>query len=359
MRTIRHLYIHVPFCNAICNYCDFCHRIYDEKTVRKWLDTVAEEIRAKCKDNYETVYIGGGTPTSLTCDQLDSLLSFIRPYTKNTEEYTIEVNPESLDLNKINIFKKYHINRISMGVQTSDDEILKSLNRKHSFADVKKKIKLLKESGLNNISVDLMYSLPKQSMDILKQTLRDFIELDVPHVSLYSLTIEDNTVFARNNIAALDMETEADMYELIEKTLLDNNYIHYEVSNFCRRAYESKHNMGYWNYDNFLGISLGASSKIDGIRYTNTCNFNDYFNDYNSKSEYIELSLKEQMFENIMMSLRTDRGLNINEFNGRYNADLLKEYVKGINNPNIIIRDGYLLCTNFEILNRVLVDFMD
>ena len=358
MNKINHLYIHVPFCKSICNYCDFCHRIYDSNTVTKWLNTLEKEIKDKCHNSYETIYLGGGTPTCLDYDELDKLLSLIEPYSINTKEYTIEVNPETLDLNKINILKKYHINRISMGVQSSNDEILLFLNRKHKFTDIKEKIKLLKDNGLNNISIDLMYSLPNQTMDILKQTLDDFIKLDVPHVSLYSLTIEENTVFGKRNIKPLDIDTEADMYELIEKTLIKNNYIHYEVSNFCKQNYESKHNMGYWNYDNFLGLSLGASSKIDNIRYTNTFNFNDYFKDFNAKSEYIELSIEDQKFENIMMSLRTNIGLNIEEFNRRYNADLLKEYTKGINNPNIKIDNGYLKCTNLEILNNVLLDFM-
>lgn len=359
MTTIKHLYVHVPFCKTICYYCDFCHRVYNKNLVNKWLDTIEKEIKDKCSGSYETIYIGGGTPTSLSDDELNKLLCFIEPYAKEVKEYSIEVNPESLDIDKIKLFNKYHINRISMGVQTSNDELLKSLNRKHTFLDVKKKISLLKEYGLNNISIDLMYSLPNQSINILKDTLNDFIALDVYHVSLYSLTIEENTVFGKNNIKALDNDIEADMYELIEKTLLDNNYIHYEVSNFSKIGYESKHNMAYWNYDNFLGISLGASSKIDNYRYTNTYNFNDYFIDYHNKSEYIELSKKDMMFENIMMSLRTNKGINIEQFNNRYACDLLKEYTKGINNPNIIIDKGYLKCTNFAILNSILLDFME
>ena len=356
---IKHLYIHVPFCNAICSYCDFCHRVYDKKLVTKWLETIEKEIQDKCKDNYETIYIGGGTPTSLSIDELDKLLSFIKPYTNKVKEYTIEVNPESLDLDKIKLFNKYGINRISMGVQTSDDELLKLLNRKHTFLDVKEKIELLKDNGLNNISIDLMYSLPDQTIKTLNKTIDDFLKLDIPHVSLYSLTIEENTVFAKKGYKPLDIELEADMYELICKRLKENGYIHYEVSNFSKEGYESKHNIGYWEYEDFLGISMAASSKVGNRRWTNTFSFDEYFKDYNAKTEDIILEQNDLEFENIMMSLRMDKGLDIKKFNDRYNCDLIKKYKKGIDNSNIEIIDDKLRCKNLEILNNILLDFME
>lgn len=356
---IKHLYIHVPFCNSICSYCDFCHRVYDKKIVTKWLDTIQKEIKDKCKDNYETIYIGGGTPTSLALDELDKLFSFIKPYADNVKEYTIEVNPESLDLDKILLFKKYGINRISMGVQSSNDELLNLMNRRHSFIDVREKIKLLKDNGLNNISIDLMYSLPNQTIDILNKTIDDFLELDIPHVSLYSLTVEENTAFGRKGYKPLDIDIEADMYELICKRLKENGYIHYEVSNFSKEAYESKHNIGYWKYDDFLGISMGSSSKVENKRWTNTFKFEDYFNDYNSKSEDIDLTQDDLEFENIMMSLRMKDGLDILEFNNKYKTNLIEKYSKGVNNANIEISEGKLRCLNLEILNNTLIDFME
>lgn len=358
MKTTKHLYIHVPFCNSICNYCDFCHRIYDQQSVDKWLDTLQNEINEKCHDSYETIYIGGGTPSCLNSNQLERLLSMIEPYSSCCKEYTIEVNPESLDIDKTLIFNKYYINRISMGVQTSDNDLLMSLNRKHTFEDVKNKINLLRENNLTNISIDLMYSLPNQSLEVLKNTLNDFLSLDVPHVSLYSLTIESNTVFGKKGIKPLNEEIEADMYDLIVNTLICLGYQHYEVSNFAKEGFESKHNIGYWNYDNFLGLSLGASSKIDDIRYTNTLSFSEYYNDYNAKSEVTELTIEDLKFENIMMSLRMKKGLNIDEFNKKYNCDLLSEYTNGVNNYNIEIVDGYLRCKNLAILNNTLLGFM-
>ena len=359
MSDIKHLYIHVPFCNSICYYCDFCHITYNSNIVDKWLEYLEKEIRRSCLNQYETIYIGGGTPSCLNLRQLERLLILLNPYTDKVKEYTIEVNPESLDIDKINLFKKYHINRISMGVQSSDDEILNKLNRKHTFSNVIDSIKLLKDNGFNNISVDLMYSLPDQSVDILNKTIDDILALDVPHISLYSLTIEENSVFGKRGIRSLDEDIEADMYELIEKRLIENNYIHYEVSNYCRKGYESRHNLGYWNYNDFLGLSLGASGKIGNYRYTNTRSFDRYFDDINSKDEELYLSKKEMMFENIMMSLRTIYGLDIDEFNRTYDVDFINEYSRQLNNDKLIIRDNHLICIDLEILNNILLEFLD
>lgn len=355
---ISHLYIHVPFCNSICSYCDFCHRIYNKDLVNKWLNTIKKEIDYKCKDSYETIYIGGGTPSCLSLDELDKLLGYINPYAKNTVEYTIEVNPESLNIEKIDLFKKYGINRISMGVQTSDDNLLKLLNRKHTFTDVIDSVNLLKQNSINNISIDLMYSLPGQTIEILNKTLDDFIKLDVPHVSIYSLTIEDNTIFSKKGYKPLDNDIEADMYELIINKLNSNGYKQYEVSNFSNEGYESKHNIGYWKYDDFLGISMSASSKVGNHRWTNTSSFESYFNDYNSKAEDLTLTNKDQMFENIMMSLRMNNGLDINEFNNRYNCNFEEEYRDAISDENITINNNFIRCRRLGLLNRTLLKFM-
>lgn len=358
MKTTKHLYIHVPFCKTICSYCDFCHRVYDEELSNKWLITLEDEIKSKCINDYETIYIGGGTPTSLSDNQLENLLNLIQPYSKKVVEYTIEVNPESLDLSKINIFKKYGVNRVSMGVQTSNDNLLKLLNRRHTYRDVVEKINLLKNNGLKNISIDLMYSLPNQTIEILNKTLDDFVDLDIPHVSLYSLTIEENSLFAKKGFKSLDDDIEADMYELIIKKLERSGYSHYEVSNFAKAGYESKHNIGYWKYDDFLGISAGASSKIGDHRYSNTKNISKYISDFNSKDENLILTKEDLMFENIMMSLRMKDGLDINEFDNKYNVNLLEKYSDALNNNNLLIDNGHIKVKNLALLNNTLLDFL-
>lgn len=355
---IKHLYLHVPFCKTICYYCDFCHRVYNEDLSQRWLERVRKEIANHCFDQYETIYIGGGTPTALSSVQLDSLLSYIDPYTEEVKEYTIEVNPESLDEEKIRIFKKHKIDRISMGIQSSNDQILQSLNRRHTFKDVKEKIALLRGYGFDNISGDLMYSLPGQDMKILEQTIDDILSLDLEHISLYSLTVEENSVFGKKGIESLDEDLEADMYELIERRLADHGYIHYEVSNYAKPTKESKHNLSYWNYEDFLGISLGAASKIGNNRYTNTRDFGRYFSSEDIRDENLYLEKEDLEFEHIMMSLRTIYGLDINAFNKMYDRDLLSRYKEGVNDENIIIENGRLICKNFEILNHILLKFM-
>lgn len=358
-KEVKHLYIHVPFCNSICFYCDFAHRVYKKDIVDKWLDQLEKEIRNNCFNKYETIYIGGGTPSCLNYDQLKRLLMYIYPYTDNIKEYTIEVNPESIDEDKVRLFKEFGVNRVSLGIQSSNDEILKSLNRKHTFNDVINSIEILKRNGLDNISVDLMYSLPNQDIDILNKTINDILVLDVPHISIYSLTIQENTVFFKKGIKALDEDIEVDMYELIESVLTKNNYIHYEVSNYSKEGYESKHNMSYWMYEDFLGLSIGASGKIGNYRYTNTYSFDKYFEDLNSKDEEVYLDKKDVMFENIMMSLRTMYGLDINKFNKKYDVDFISLYKDALNNKYLKIVNDRLICTNLEILNSVLLEFMD
>ena len=245
-----------------------------------------------------------------------------------------------------------------MGVQSSNNEELKLINRKHSFEDVKQKIQLLKDNGLTNISIDLMYSLPNQTISSLNKTIDDFISLDIPHVSLYSLTIEENSVFGKKGYKQLDEDTEADMYELIVSKLQDKGYIHYEVSNFAKSGFESKHNMGYWDYENFLGISMSSSSKVGDKRLTITRDFNKYFEDYNSKDEDLHLTKQDLMFENIMMSLRTNKGLNIEEFNRKYDCDILNEYRNALKDDNIYIDNNYLKVKNLGILNSTLIKFI-
>lgn len=355
---IKHLYIHVPFCKTICSYCDFCHVLYNEKLVDKWLKRIKKDLENK-NTEYETIYIGGGTPSCLNNKQLEELLSIVKPFSNNVQEYTIEVNPETIDEEKIIILKEYGVNRISIGLQSSNDRLLKLMNRKHNFLDVKNCIELLRKHNINNISLDIIYSLPTQTMDDLKKTLDDVLSLNVPHLSLYSLTIEKGTIFDKLNYSSLDEETEADMYEYIENILIKNNYVHYEIANFAKEGYESKHNLGYWNYDDYEGISCGAVGKYKHHRYTNPKDVLSYINEKDIV-EIEELTNSEEAFENIMMSLRTIYGLDLRLFKERYKIDFLEEYKDAINKHenDLIIKDGHCICINREVLNSILIDFM-
>lgn len=356
---IKHLYVHVPFCKSICYYCDFCHNVYNTDLVNKWLKALKNEIDNVCHDEYETIYIGGGTPNSLSYDELDLLLSYLKPFSHKAIEYTIELNPECFDDKQIELFKKYNINRFSIGVQSTNNTILKSINRKHTYNDIKYVVNTLKSNGFNNISCDLMYSLPNQSLDDIKKSIDDLINLNIPHISIYSLTIEENSVFGKNNVNHLDDDSEADMYEFIVKYLKENNYIQYEVSNFAKDGYMSKHNSAYWDYDDYLGISLGSSSKIGNHRYTTTRSFSKYFESYLNRDEDLLLNKKDLIIENIMMSLRTNKGLYIKNFNDKYNVDffqLFNEALKKFKNE-LYIENGYIKVINLAILNYILTYF--
>lgn len=358
--SIKHLYIHVPFCKTICSYCDFCHVLYKEELVDKWLIRIKKDLLEMKNKSFKTIYIGGGTPSSLNYNQLKELLSLIKPFSNEVIEYTIELNPESIDRNKIRLLKEYGINRVSIGLQSSNARLLKLMNRHHNYEDVKRVVSNLKDEGINNISIDVIYSLPTQSMDDLKKTIDGVLELDVPHISLYSLTIEKNTIFDKLNYKNLDEETEADMYEYIEKTLVDNNYFHYEIANFAKEGYESKHNLGYWNYDDYIGISSGAVGKYNHQRFTYSSNVKDYI-EGKDVVEIEELDLKEEAFENIMMSLRTIYGLDLRLFKERYGIDFINEYKEALakNKDTLIIKDNHCICLYREILNNILLDFMN
>ncbi len=360
----KSLYLHVPFCKTICYYCDFCHSVYTRKQALLWLETVRKEIALKDISPYlDTIYIGGGTPSALEDDVLDALLELLDPYTHDVKEYTIEVNPETMTKKKVSILKKHGINRISMGLQSSDESLLKMMNRHHDLEDIQRVMGLFREQGITNISLDLMYSLPTQTLEILHKSIEDTIALKPSHISIYSLTIEENSVFGKKGYQALDEEIEADMYELACSMLEKHGYKQYEISNFSLEGKESKHNLAYWHYLDFYGISLGASGKENGIRYDNTTRFKDYVDNPLQREEII-LSEEDQIFEHVMMSLRLKEGLNIQDFNQQYAISLVDYYQKPIQMHiklgNLVIEDDYLKCTSkgYPILNTILCDFL-
>ena len=356
----KHLYLHVPFCKSICAYCDFCHYLYKEDQVNKWLDVLKEEMASyKIASSLETIYLGGGTPSVLSLKETEALLTLLHPYSKHLKEYTIEANPESITPDKIRLYKKYGIDRLSLGVESLDAGLLKLINRKHSVEDVYKAIDIIKEGGIDNISIDLIYSLPTQTLSTFMDTLKKALSLDIKHISLYSLTIEEGTLFKAKGYKSLDEDLEADMYEKAKDYLEANGYKQYEIANFAKDGYESKHNIGYWEYDDFYGLSLGASGKIDHRRYDNTRNFNDYLSKHYI-AEYYDLSLEDEMFENVMMSLRMKKGLDLSRFKERYQKDFFKVYKEACDKhkDDLIVENDRVRVKDLEILNTILVDFL-
>lgn len=360
----QHLYVHVPFCAHICGYCDFAHIVYRSETVKLWLEAIAKEIEKKqIRTDLSTVYAGGGTPTSLSPDELDIFLSLLDPYTEKVQEYTIEINPETLTEEKCQILKKHGINRVSIGFETSDENLLKLMARSHTLLDMQKCMAMLRKYDIDNISLDIMYSLPFQTMESLQKSVIDAVSLHPQHLSLYSLTIEENTAFSRNGYSALDEDMEADMYEWICSFLPKQGYSQYEVSNFAMKGYESRHNCAYWNYRDFYGIGCGASGKENHCRYDHTKNVRKYISDP-YKTEITSLSKEDEMFEMWMMSIRLKKGMDLNLFEETFHVSFLDTYRK-INEKLIAegylaIKDDHLYCTEkgYEIMNSLLVEYM-
>ena len=360
------VYIHIPFCKRICYYCDFCRQVYQEQLADRYIITLQNEIEANLSINetYQTFYIGGGTPSSLSIKQLVRLLEILKPYQRDVAEYTIECNPEDLIDEKIEILRCFGINRISIGVQSSSNKLLKSVNRMHTFRDVHEGILRLHKQGIYNISVDLIYGLPSQSMEDWIQALQDVSKLDIQHISLYSLTIEPNSVFGKKGIQKIDDDLEADMYEYTIRFLIENGYKQYEVSNFCKDNSESRHNFAYWKYDDFIGLGVGASGKEKHYRYTNTSNIKEYISSFKTK-EYYHLNRSEQIFEYVMMNLRTTEGILLQHFNDVYGISFL-DYFK--NEIDILLEkeliefdemNSRINCKKMILLNEVLLQFLN
>lgn len=361
---INSLYVHIPFCNSICGYCDFCRVKYNESLAEKYMHALYAEMAEKCKNmQFDTIYIGGGTPTSLSNELLDDLLSHCNFHAKDCKEFTIEANPESLTKDKIEILKKHHISRVSLGVQAIQPKLLSMMNRKHTVKQIKECIEELNQVGIKHISIDLIYSLPTQTIDEWKESLLEVLSWKIDHISLYSLTIEENSDFARKGFTPLDEEVEADMYEIACHILEENGYHHYEISNFAKENGESLHNKTYWHYDDFIGLGMGASGKIEDKRYDNTMNFLEYF-DHKWCKEEIHLEKEDIMFEMIMMGFRLKEGISKQLFYQRFHEDI-KDIYKSALDANI--DKGLLFETEeriiptergFACLNEVLLEFL-
>ena len=313
------LYIHIPFCESICDYCDFAKLQYFHSFAEKYLTALNKELDERV-DNFElkTIYIGGGTPTSLDDAQFEKLLKMVMPYFKHVEEYTVEANPESLSLSKIKLLHKYGVNRLSIGVESTDDKILKSINRKHTFEDVKRAVELARENGINNINLDLIIGLPNVSEKMLEKDIINILSLNPDHVSCYSLTVHEHTVFYINGIEEPVEEFAYDAYKHINEILEENGYVHYEISNWAKPGKESKHNLVYWNNERYYGIGLAASGYLDNIRYKNTTNFNKYISFKNEIEQEI-VATKDEIEYEIMLKLRTRLGLDLSDFKTKYN----------------------------------------
>ena len=353
---IKNCYIHIPFCNKICSYCDFCKLYYDEKFVNRYLNELEKEIKSIYKGEVlDTIYIGGGTPSSLNNKQLERLFEILKLFNKSeTVEFTIESNFENINEEKLLIYKKNGINRLSFGLESINENNLTFLNRNITKEKINNTINSCRSLGFNNINIDLIYALPVEDISILKNDLDYIFSLDIEHISTYSLMIEDHTMLKINNIENISEELDYEMYKLICKEMKKNDYYHYEISNFSKSGYESKHNLCYWNNDNYYGFGLGASSYIDNKRITNTRSINKYLKG-NYRLDIIELSNNDLIEYKIMLNLRKAEGISLEEVKLDV-RDLVKEGLLIEENNRVRIPEEKWYVSN-EIILRVLEDY--
>ena len=340
---IKGLYVHIPFCNSICGYCDFARSKYSSSLADKYLTHLEKELSEIKQDSFYTVYIGGGTPTSLNEKQLERLLKMLSGF-RVEEEYTIEINPESFTSAKAQLIKKYGINRVSIGVQSFNEGLLLHMGRKHTNEDVMNTLKYLDEVQINNRSIDLIFGFKTQSLTNVLTDLQKAVRLDITHISIYDLEIYPKTLFGVQKYKKLDEETCFIMYQCIVEYLNQHGYKQYETSNFAIGKYQSEHNKLYWKYEDYKGVGLSVSSKIKNIRVDNTTNFVAYLND-RYVATTTRLSDEDVIFEAIMMNLRMNEGINIKEFDERFDCNILEKHhsaiEKNINRGLLEVKNGF------------------
>ena len=360
---MRSVYIHIPFCKSICSYCDFCKFLYNGKWASLYLDALDQEIKEYYEnDKVKSIYIGGGTPSSLGIDYLNKLFSILKQLNISENcEITFECNINDIDDNLLKVLSMHGVNRLSIGVESFNSKNLEFMNRKHDKKDVFDKIKLCRAYEFNNINVDLIYALPCEKFLTLMSDVRNILKLGVEHISTYSLIIEEHTMLSYNNVKPISEELDYKMYKYICNKLYKKGYHHYEVSNFSKPGYESIHNLTYWDNDEYYGFGLGAHGYINDARYENTRNLNKYL-----KGEYrfneLLVSLQEEMENELILGLRKLDGVSISEFNNRFERDIFKVfklddaiskgYLKEVNG-RIFIPENKIYVMN-EIINMIM-----
>ena len=360
---MKSVYIHIPFCKTICSYCDFCKMHYDPKWTNDYLDMLTKEIRNYYKGEViDTIYIGGGTPSALSIDEIRRLMDIMHIFDMSIDaEVTFECNIENIDQEKLSMLYRNGVNRLSVGIQTFNNNLLKLLNRNHTKEDVVNKINIAKEIGFKNINIDLIYAIPNETILDLENDLKEYLKLDIPHISTYSLILEPNTKLYINNTKPIDEDIDYEMYKLIIKTLSDNGYKHYETSNFAKPGYESKHNLVYWNNKEYYGFGLGASGYINNVRYDNTRSINSYLKG-KYRLEERGLTKLEKMENEMILGLRKIEGVSKKDFYNKYQEKIedvfdIKELIASKklidNKKNVYISKDYLYLSNDILINFI------
>ena len=357
------VYIHIPFCKSICSYCDFCKMLYHGPWVIPYLNALVEEIKDKYDgEEIKTMYIGGGTPSSLEMKDLKYLFEIINHFNLAPDlEFTFECNLNDINEELLEFLKENRVNRLSIGVESLNPKKLAFMERNHTFEDYESKMKLMRKMGFDNINVDFMYGIPKESIKDMKKDLDKILKLNPDHISTYSLIVEDNTKVGISGVLPIPEELDASMYEYICEKLELKNYEHYEVSNFALKGKKSKHNLNYWDNKEYYGFGLGASGYIHGVRYENTRSLTNYL-----KGEFLlkeeVLSKEDKMYNELMLGFRKMEGISLKEFFRKYEVNMQEVFdLKEVLEEEELIVDGEYIYVNPEyiyVMNEILIKIL-
>ena len=370
------IYIHIPFCKKKFYYCDFISYCNKDNLIEKYIQAVKNEIQLQeIKTDIDTIYIGGGTPSYIEAKYIKEILEEIK--TKNVSkeaEITIEVNPGTVTLEKLQEYKNYGINRLSIGLQSTQNNLLKTIGRIHNFEEFLETYKMARKIGFKNINVDLMLGLPNQKISDLKESLEKVLELKPEHISVYSLIVEENTPIAdkieKNELILPEEETERNMYWYVKNTLELNGFHHYEISNFAKKSFESKHNLNCWEQQEYIGIGTSAHSYVENVRYSNTENLEKYIDNIEQGTPENNKIIHEVQNENdkkkefMLLGLRKIDGIKISEFKKAFGDNpiyLFRNELKKLSDEELIeIDDDIIRLTNkgINLANLVWEEFI-
>lgn len=382
------LYIHIPFCKQKCSYCDFCSYANKESFIKRYIQCVLKEIIEVGNNNkidfengkddlfsVKTIYIGGGTPSLIESKYIVQIMEEIKSNFELDEnaEITIEVNPGTVTLEKLEDYKRAGINRLSIGLQSTHEHLLKEIGRIHTYLDFLDTFRFAREAGFENINVDLMIGLPNQTLEEVKDSIEEIVSMEPEHISVYSLILEENTPLFKKVEEGLELpneDLERKMYWAVKQTLEQNNYIHYEISNFAKKGYESKHNLDCWNQKEYIGFGIAAHSYTNGIRYSNIENIEQYIKNYDEDKTEENLVFHEKQDmeamqkEYMLLGLRKIDGVSIQEFKIKFVANpvfLYHSELEKLVNEELLEIDGDMIkLTNkgLDLANIVWEEFV-
>lgn len=358
MREDISIYIHIPFCKKKCYYCDFVSFDNKEDMIEKYINALCEEILKNaeilCEYNIKSIYFGGGTPSFIPSKYIVQIMDTLKLFISDDitkKEITIEVNPNSATFEKLSNYYSAGINRISIGLQTTHDKILKNIGRSHTFVDFKNTLKAANDIGFRNISLDLIYPLPGLHLNMFKDSLQTILNLkneyNIKHISVYNLEIHPNTrlefLLKEKFMSLCSEDEEYEMRTLLNDTLEKNGFTKYEISNYAKEGFKSKHNLCYWNQDKYLGFGVNSSSFFNGKRYQNTKSLDEYISFMSNDKDLViyseELDKLALMKEYAILRLRLKEGINLVEFKKKFNTnffDIFNDEISSLQKDNLV-----------------------